>query len=266
MHSKFIITNDKGGVGKSTLAQFVILHLSRQVQPIRAVEYDRQPKLRRFFGDGVVSHSIGPEWDKQFADSASLATFWDPLVKWFQVERPLVVDFGAQVWDYFRAWGEAAMLGEIVDSRRVCLLIPVTADAEAVVAAQRIVETSVAILPHARRVVLFCDKDGDVEMLKGLPEYEALRATLARHGVEVRRIPVLAREGYPMLAGRGWRFDKICAAKPIDVVRATGASLMVGGRTITAVRGWVDAMTEALADVLAQPGAAGSSAVAANAS
>jgi len=270
MHSKFIITNDKGGVGKSTLAQFVILHLSRQVRPIRAVEYDRQPKLRRFFGDGVVSHSIGPEWEKQFADGASLATFWDPLVKWFQVERPLVVDFGAQVWDYFRAWGEAAMLGEIVDSRRVCLLIPVTADVEAVAAAQRVVESSVAILPHARRVVLFCDKDGEVEMLKGLPEYEAFRATLARHGVEVRRIPVLAREGYPMLAGRGWRFDKIYTAKPIDVVRATGASLMVGGRTITAVRGWVDAMTGALADVLAQPGvevaAAGSPAVVANAS
>jgi len=137
----------------------------------------------------------------------------------------------------------------------VCLLIPVTADAEAVSAARRIIETSAAILPHARRVVLFCDKDGEVEMLKGLPEYDAFRAALARYGAEVRRIPVLAREGYPMLAGRGWRFDKIYTAKPIDVVRATGASLMVGGRTITAVRGWVDAMTDALKDVLVVPGA-----------
>lgn len=250
MQTKFIVANDKGGVGKSTLAQFCILHLKHKRQSVRIVEYDRQPKLRRFFGESVITQSIAPEWEMQYADGGALATFWDPAVKWFRVERPLVMDFGAQVWDYFHAWSKSVMLPDMIDSSRITVLIPVTADAEAVVGALRVVHSAPSILPNARLVVLFSNKDGDVELMKGLAEFGQLKAAIAADKAECRTMPVLAREGYPLLASRGWCFDQIYKAKPIELVNATGASLMVASRTITSVRTWVDGMTQALGEVL----------------
>lgn len=250
MQAKYIIANDKGGVGKSTIAQFCILHLMQFGGAVRIAEYDRQPKLRRFFGNGVITHSIGPEWERQFTDPMSLTTFWDPLVKWIQVERPLVADFGAQVWDYFRAWADNVMLSEIVNTARVTVLIPVTADAEAVVGASKIVTSAPSTLPGARLVLLFCDKDGDVTLLKGMPEFQELQRAIEAGHAEVRTVPVMSREGYPLVASRGWRFDQIYRAKPVELVNAAGTSLMVASRTIKAVRSWVDAMTKAMSDVL----------------
>lgn len=257
MHTKYIVANDKGGVGKSTIAQFCILHLMQAHGSVRIAEYDRQPKLRRFFGESVITHSIGPEWERQFSDPTSLTTFWDPMVKWIQVERPLVVDFGAQVWDYFRAWADGVMLSEIIDCTRVTILVPVTADAEAVVGASKIVASAPAVLPGARIVLLFCDKDGEVGLLKGMPEFRQLNSVIEAGRVEMRVVPVMLREGYPLVASRGWRFDQIYRAKPADLVAAAGASLMVASRTIKAVRTWVDAMTGALSDVLGPPKDAG---------
>ncbi len=250
MHANYIIANDKGGVGKSTIAQYCILHLMRTVGEVRPVEYDRQPKLQRFFGDGIITQSIGPEWERQFNDPASLATFWDPMVKWFQVKRPLVADFGAQVWSYFHAWADSVMLPEIIDSSRVTVLIPVTADAEAVVGALRVVRSAPAVLPKARLVLLLCDKDGEVTLLQGMPEFRELREAVDAGRVEMRIIPVLSREGYPLLASKGLRFDQISKAKPVEIVHATGATLTVASRTIKAVRTWMDAMEVALSDVL----------------
>ncbi|WP_448188526.1 division plane positioning ATPase MipZ [Azospirillum sp. sgz301742] len=254
MRTKFIVANDKGGVGKSTLAQFCILYLQHKGTPARVVEYDRQPKLQRFFGAEVLTQSIAPDWGAQYANAGALATFWDPVVKWFRVERPLIMDFGAQVWDYFHAWARAVSLPDLVDSARVTVLIPVTADAEAVVGALRVVRSAPEILPKARLIVLFCDKDGDVALMQGLSEFKELQAAIAAGTVEHRDVPVLAREGYPAAANRGWRFDQIYQATPGAFVNATGASLMVAARTIKAVRTWVDGMTQALGDVLAKRG------------
>ena len=252
MASKFIIANDKGGVGKSMLAQFCILHVARTVRPLRAIEVDRQPKLRRFFGEAVLTYPIGPDWQTQFVDGASVAAFWDPIVKLLQVERPLVADFGAQVWDYFAAWADSVMLGELVDTSRIRILIPVTADAEAVSGALKIVHTSRSILParDASLVVLWSDKDGDPAMLEGLPEIVELRREITDRGIIERRLPLLSREGYPMLASRGWHFDRIRKAKPAEVVREAGGTAMLAARTIKSVRDWFDAMSQELDGVL----------------
>lgn len=253
MNANHIIANDKGGVGKSTIAQYCILHLMRVEGKVRPVEYDRQPKLRRFFGDGVITNSIGPDWERQLNDPASLASFWDPLVEWIQGTQPLVADFGAQVWGHFHAWADSVMLPEIIDGSRVTILIPVTADAEAIVGALHIVRSAPAILPNARLVLLFCDKDGDVALLRGLPEYRDLCKAVEVGNVERRTIPILSREGYPLLASYGMRFDQISKAKPMEIRRATGATLTVASRTIKAVRTWMDAMEVALSDVLGSP-------------
>ncbi len=50
MSLKLFVANDKGGVGKSAVAQLAVLFVEISYgHPAVVAEYDRQPKLRRFF-------------------------------------------------------------------------------------------------------------------------------------------------------------------------------------------------------------------------
>lgn len=51
---KILVANDKGRVGKSTLAQYFIVRMRRALGDVRIVEWDFQPKLHRFFGRDAV--------------------------------------------------------------------------------------------------------------------------------------------------------------------------------------------------------------------
>lgn len=250
---KIIITCDKGGVGKSTVAQFCIAaHLNAGVA-VRIVEYDRQHKLLRLFGEkNVISNSIGGEY-RSVGDDTSFRTdaeFWDPFVKWLKVEKPLIADFGAQVWQNFVGWAEDAMLSTMSFRTDIVVLVPVTADVEAVVAALNVVQTCPRILPTAQIKLLLIPKDGDIGLLKGIAPYEQLMAEVKQRNLSVIALPRLALEGYPALAGRGIRFDEIYQATPVDLVHRAGLSQVAAARTIKAVRLWVDQMTVALKPVL----------------
>ncbi|WP_029008369.1 hypothetical protein [Azospirillum halopraeferens] len=251
MTVRLIIANDKGGVGKSTLAQMCVLYAGKTFGEVRAVEYDRQPKLGRFFDKGVVqSFSIAPDWETQIATPGRLAEFWDPMIKWMSVRRPLVADFGAQVWGYFAAWAQASSLGELVDTASVVVLVPVTADREALIAARRIVETASEVMPRARVVLLSCDKDGEVGPLRRHPAFVDLVALAGQRGVPMLTMPVLAAEGYPVLAAYGMRFDTICNARPKDLLASAGLAPATAVRTIKAVRAWAETMDALLGSVL----------------
>ncbi|MGQ9368522.1 hypothetical protein [Azospirillum sp. ST 5-10] len=251
MTVKIIVANDKGGVGKSTLAQMCVIHVGKAFGEVRAVEYDRQPKLGRFFDKGFVqTFSIAPDWQAQLAQPKRLAEFWDPMVKWLTVKRPLVADFGAQVWDYFASWADDSSLGELVDTAPVVVLVPFTADIEAIAAARRVVETAPRLMPAARVVLLPCDKDGELALLGRHPALVDLRAQAAQRNVPTVALPALVAEGYPVLAAFALRFDAICAATPKELLARTGLPPATGVRTIKAVRAWVAEMDALLAGIV----------------
>ena len=251
MTVKLIIANDKGGVGKSTLAQMCVLHVAKTFREVRAVEYDRQPKLGRFFDKGVVqTFSIAPDWETQIANPTRLAEYWDPMIKWMSVKRPLVADFGAQVWEYFAGWAQDSSLADLVDTSRIVVLVPVTADLEAISAARRIVAVAPDLMPKARVVLLACDKDGEVALLQRHPAYAELRTLAEQRGVPFLRMPVLKAEGYPVLAAFAMRFDAIVRATPKEVLAKTGMPPATAVRTIKAVRKWVAEMDSLLEGIL----------------
>lgn len=244
-----IVANDKGGVGKSTVAQFCASELLRRLGDVHVVEFDNQHRLKRFFdAANVTSVQVTPE-------SGLRAEIWDPLLEWLDDGRPAVIDLGARMWDEMGAWATVTSPGEIVDTTHTTVLVPFTADPEAVSGAQRIADSVARVLPGARLIALAIDKDGDVAMLSTSPLYRALVSAVEGTGGAVRAFPVMAREGYPVLAALGLRFDQIAAARPKEIAAVSGLPPAIAARTVSAVRAWVEAARQSL-DTLLPPASA----------
>lgn len=247
--AKFLIANDKGGVGKSLLAHFCVVALRGSNLSPRIVEYDRQPKLRRLFGNAVESHATGPDLAALESDPGAAARFWDPVLAMLAEPQPLVLDFGAQVWSGFSQWAQASNLATLAPGVGVTILVPVTADPEAVAGAVRVLEEAPMLLPQARLVLMVCDKDGQVASLAGTPDYDRMIALVQARQVPVRSLPVLRAEALPALAARGLRLDQIASSAGIDVQGIPPAAL---ARTVTAVRAWMKGMYGALLPLMLQ--------------
>jgi hypothetical protein len=259
---KLLIANDKGGVGKSLLAQFCILALQGMKQTPRMVEYDRQPKLCRWFGaDQVATFPAGPP-AHAFDDSRA---FWDPMVEWLGDAQPLVVDFGAQAWGGFLDWATACDLPSLHRGGRVRILVPVTADLESISAATAVLLGAKRVLPDAQALLLPLDKDGAVAMLDGVEAYEELNRAVLATGARRLRYPMLRAEAMPALDARGWRIDKIVAVQDIAAFDLPLPKPALQ-RTVTALRAWMTEMygqllPEFLAALNLQPAAAATPAV-----
>lgn len=235
---KILIANDKGGVGKSLLAQFCVVALRGMNRDPRLVEYDRQPKLCRWFGvEEVKTFSAGPG----VISDQDARTFWDPMVDWLNDNRAMVVDFGAQAWGGFLEWADASQLATLHRSRAVRLLVPVTADLEAISAATAALTGAKRVLPEAQVLLLKLDKDGAVDFLTGVGAYDTLLRTAEATGARHLVYPLLRAEALPALDARGWRLDTIVAMQD---VAGFGVSVPKPAlqRTVVAVRAWMTEM------------------------
>lgn len=248
-----ILANDKGGVGKSLVAHFCVSAFDAAGEDVRVVEFDRQPKLMGAFGsDRVISQSLGPQMHAQMADFASVASFWDPMVRWLQVKKPLVADFGAQAWGYFSEWAEASQLDSLFNGRGTAVLVPVTADLEAIKSARRVLDGCGRHMPKAKVVLLISDKDGAVRSLEGLPEFDELIARFRELGMPARVLPVLRAEAWPALAARGWTLSRAAQATPGQVA-SKSIPPAAASRSIAAIQSWLKAMHKVLHDVVPAP-------------
>lgn len=234
---KFLVANDKGGVGKSLIAQFLVIAARGAGLDPRIVEYDRQPKQRRWFPGETETFALTPEMAAILATPERLAGFWDPLLDWLRDDRPLVVDFGAQAWSFFGQWASLSGLSGFCRGRGVWVVVPVTADIEAVESALGILESLPALLPEARVLLLTLDKDGPVDSLSGVPEYDRLMALARDRGAVVRPLAVLRAEVWPALAARGLRLDRIVAPGMVEDV--SGLSPTAVARAVAATRAWL---------------------------
>lgn len=242
-----IIANDKGGVGKTLLAQYVISRLDQRGEAPRIAEFDRQPKLRRLYGENRVYSRPA------FGDGSDGAAF-DPLLKWLQVRRPLVLDLGAQAWSVFAAWARQSDLPVLFPGRETTILVPVTADLEAVEGGLTVLRSVQAVLPEANLVILPCDKDGAVETLADIPAWQELAQLAARQGALLRRFPVLRAEGWPLFAARGFTLATILAGTPASM-SSKALPPTATARSLKGLRAWMEEMDAALGAFLPEPAA-----------
>jgi hypothetical protein len=253
---KIFIANDKGGVGKSTLAQYFVYRFIVNRIEFEVVDYDHQPKLARLFGPKLVSaNPVGPALSSFLNDAESAEQFWDPLIRKLRVERSLLVDFGAQAFSFFSDWAALTDLKSLHKGEGVVVVVPVTADLEAIIGAQRIVDRAPEILNNVRVVLAMSDKDGAIKALKGIPEFDALLSCIDNVSVCAVRVPNLKSAGYSVAAARGLSLPRLATLDTSGLVSATGLTSALANRTLKDVRTWLDTMTQNLEPVLASGGA-----------
>lgn len=243
-----IIANDKGGVGKTLLAQYVISLLRRAGETPRIAEFDRQPKLGRLYGsDAVYSRDLlGRDC---VADGERDDAAWDPLVKWLQVRRPLVLDLGAQAWSMFAEWAARSDLPTLYRGRGTVVLVPVTADLEALKGAELVLTRLPSVLPDARAALLPCDKDGAMITFEELPDWVEIRRMAHQRNVDVVAYPVLRSEGWPLLAARGFTLE-MAATATAAAVATKGLPPAAAARTLKGIKEWDALMRQLFARVL----------------
>mgnify|MGYP001809883780 CR=1 FL=1 len=248
--SKFFVANDKGGVGKSLLAQYLVIALRGANRNPTIFEYDQHPKQCRWFGSGnVQTWSVSPSQSDLQHDPMAALRFWDPLFQPLSDDRDLVVDLGAQAWTGLHQWLRVSGLAQLLPSLEPTIFIPFTADSEAARGALRIINDTAADLPRARIILMRLDRDGDVEMLRGTPEMEDIQAALRHPRVTMRIFPVLRAEAYPSLCARGFRLDQIANLKTGEF-QLNGVSDLAIARTVASVRGWMIEMYRSLLPVV----------------
>lgn len=247
------VANDKGGVGKSTIAQYCAVRLGRSGELPILVDMDRQPKLHRFFGRDAVQSLAFTGTDQPEREWTSASATWDPVLDWMRARRPLVVDFGAQAWAGFVQWAQRTEVRTFVRTEDCVVLVPTTSDIEAVLGAVNVLKTARAVFPGARLAVLACNKDGPIEYLKDTPQFdELLRMGRAVSAVS-RDVPVLRSAAYVALAHRGVRFDQIERAAASGVAEIAGLAPVPPTalvRAVKEVQQWLQDMDNAVLPLL----------------
>jgi hypothetical protein len=234
--TKLIIANDKGGVGKTIIAQVCILRLIQARCSLRVVEYDSKPRLARLLGNGMVLSY--PVLQGHLDASDAVVTGWETLGRWLDVDRNVVADFGPQAWTSFACWANRIGLAGAVDTRRVTVIVPVTADVDALVSAYAVLDEMSGFMPLAKALIVLNERDGHFDGVKQTTAYRSLEAIASERAVPMIRLPTLPRDGYSVLAGAGLRFDQIVQASPEALTSRYGLPSMAAEYTIQAVAQW----------------------------
>lgn len=109
-----IIGSDKGGVGKSLVAQLLTLIFRGSDIPLRVIEVDNQRKLSGVLGEGEVDFSLAamPEFERGSRDRHHFESFYNPVyTEWSKGVS--LTDLGANVTTSLLDWFSHCDIGEL---------------------------------------------------------------------------------------------------------------------------------------------------------
>lgn len=253
---KIIVANDKGGVGKSTIAHYCAVRVASESGLPRIVDMDGQPKLHRFFGKDAVQSLKVTRFNEDRNNIIEKAEPWDPIFPWLRDERTTIVDFGAQTWSSFVDWARRTNISQIVASEYCTVLVPITSDIESITGAIHILSSVRQIMPKARVAVLACSKDGPVEYLRGTAEIERLLRVAKECNAISVEIPALHSAGFAALSSRSVRFDQIetaASGDPTEIAELAPVPLPILMRAVNDVRAWLRSMDQIVLPFLLEP-------------
>ncbi len=190
-----LVRQRKGGVAKSTVSIALVNALAADGVSLRLIDADTTDaaddgaSLSGVFGDQVEAFAINPEATAVIADPNQLMRHWFPLCSAI-MDGDVLVDFGANTNAPFDAALDAGGWAEefAEAGTDIQVVIPVTANPDAVRGGIEGVESVQRLLPAAGIILAFVQKEGTFDDYRHDRTYQELMA-LADSGVKMIDVP-----------------------------------------------------------------------------
>ncbi|KQT12623.1 MULTISPECIES: hypothetical protein [Bradyrhizobium] len=212
-----IITQDKGGDGKSLLGHALSERARIAGVPLGVVEVDTQGQSLSILGPHVVSIATDAKMARRDPSVAlrALTPLYDTLETMAKTSGLTVVEFGANEASRGALWAGMVDLQEDLSTLgvEVFVITPFTAQAESMRRGAKSASSFLEVLPHARLVLIENQRDGAVSDLHPASDAaEAYRTSimpLAKNAVTLRM---------PMIEAGSWRPFEARGARLVDAV------------------------------------------------
>jgi hypothetical protein len=223
-----VVANEKGGVGKSTLALAIADKLAIAGHSPAVVQIDRQKRLSAALGQDVITIASDPKAAR--ADPSKELARFSPVLD--AVERadaaaPILIDIGAGEVGRFSEWAALVDLDEEFGEFgfHPVIFVPFTAEAEAMRQAHWTVERLTAAIPRANVVLTENQRDGRVADLH--PASAAWQEWIDKLRPAAERNALIVMGAIP---GGSWRYFEAAGSRFIDVVDLdTPAAMRLSG-------------------------------------
>lgn len=247
----FLVTQDKGGDGKSLISHLLAERARIAGVPTGVVEVDTQGKSLSILGPHVVSIATDAKMVRRDPSVAlrALTPLYDTLEATAKSGGLIVVEFGANEASRGALWAAMVELQEEVDALgvEVFVVTPFTAQAESMRRGAKSAEGFLEALPRAHLVLVENQRDGTVADLhpasNAAEAYRTSIMPLAKNAITLQM---------PMIAAGSWRpFEALgvrlvdAVTMPIDeIMKVTGLPRPEAKINKYEVAGWAGAMFE----------------------
>lgn len=212
-----IVTQDKGGDGKSLIGHALAERARIAAIPVGVVEVDTQGKSLSILGPQVVSIATDAKLARRDPGAAlrALTPLYDTLEMMAKAGGLSVVEFGANEAARGALWAGMVDLQEDLTALgvEVFVITPFTAQAESMRRGAKSALSFLEVLPDARLVLIENQRDGAVSDLHSASDAaEAYRTSimpLAKKAITLRM---------PMIEAGSWRPFEARGARLVDAV------------------------------------------------
>jgi hypothetical protein len=243
------ITQDKGGEGKSLLAQVMAEWARLQRLPCGVVEVDTTGNSLQILGDNVVSIKIDAKTARRDPGAAmrGLTPLYSMIKETCEARGLTIVEFGANEAARGALWSAMVDLqDELADlGAEALVLMPFTRQAEAMKRGARSAAAFLEALPDARLVLVENERDGCVSDLHPASDavkvFHEIIAPLAAKATTIR-MPMIEAGSWAPFEAAGVRLVDAVTMPISDVMLLTGLPLPEAKIIRGDVAAWSDAM------------------------
>ena len=223
-----VVANEKGGVGKSTLALAITDKLAIAGYSPVVIQIDRQKRLSAALGQDVITVASDPKAART-DPGKELARFSPVLdaVTRADTAAPILIDIGAGEVGRFSEWAALVDLDEEFGEFgfHPFVFVPFTAEAEAMRQAHWTVERLTTAIPRADIILAENQRDGRIADLH--PASTAWREWTDKLKPAAESNALIIMGAIP---GGSWRYFEAVGSRFIDVVDLdTPAAMQLSG-------------------------------------
>ncbi|WP_043839556.1 hypothetical protein [Muricoccus aerilatus] len=237
---RFIVINDKGGIGKTIIIHGLSLELTSAGVDHLVIEAESDPRLQRVLGkDRVIFHALSEDSLRDIRRNPDLvAEYWDAIMEEF-MEAVRLLDMGANASKLFWNWWDSGS-GRLIlgDGTGTGVLIVTTYEVEAMRLAREALRRAAEEMPNARLFLVVNEHQGTLPATHSA--LDNLCAAAGDRAGEVERIilPRCAAPAWPVMFGMGKPLNELATLRPQDL-QPHGYRLGAAARSVADVGEWL---------------------------